>query len=386
MVQRMSLAAAAVLLVAMLPAPARALGTRVIINCRHTDGLCLEDFDDFSAALTNVGAIVEKHSDIPSSIGDGDVRLLVVALPNGGWDTPTRTGYIPAFLSIGGRLVFLADNEGSESATNQRIREMLAFIPDHGLTIQQNTLNPNSAGGGCQDDPTTLIDGDPFTAGLNEWYFGAVTSVLGGDALIRFQRDDGLGQERLAAVARLPSGGEIVVFGDVDGFKGGPFQNACSARGVDVPAAHAALWENLYLDQSAAVDGDGDGFDSDEDCNDANANVNPGADEDCNGVDDNCDGTIDEGCEDDDDSTAGDDDDSTAGDDDDSTSPLIGDDDDSTFRDDSGWSSCSCGEEAAAGPGLALLYVLPFGAALGRRRRGRSARLLTFPPPSSPES
>ena len=370
MVRGSSWVAAVLLALPLVPTPAEALGTRVIINCRHTDGLCLEDFDDFTASLTSIGAVVEKRSDIPSIVADGDVRLLVVALPNGDWDTPTRTNYIPAFLALGGRLVFLADNEGNEATTNQRIREMLAFIPDHGITLQQNTLNPNSAGGGCQDNPTTLIDGDPFTSGLTEWYFGAVTSLLGGDSLIRFQRDDGLGQERLAVVARLPSGGEVVVFGDVDGFKGGPFQNACATAGSDVPAAHEALWQNLYLDQSAAVDADGDGHDSDVDCNDANPAVHPDADEDCNGVDDNCDGTIDEGCDDDDDSTLTDDDDATGDDDDDSTAPILdGDDDDSTFRDDSGWSSCACGDDAAAGPGLALVWVLPFGAALGRRRR-----------------
>ena len=43
------------------------------------------------------------------------------------------------------------------------------------------------------------------------------------------------------------------------------------------------------------IDADGDGFFSDEDCDDSNAQVNPSADEVCDGVDNNCNTQIDEG-------------------------------------------------------------------------------------------
>jgi hypothetical protein len=42
------------------------------------------------------------------------------------------------------------------------------------------------------------------------------------------------------------------------------------------------------------VDADGDGFAVDVDCDDSNADVNPDADEVCNGVDDDCDTEVDE--------------------------------------------------------------------------------------------
>ncbi|MCK6522478.1 putative metal-binding motif-containing protein [Myxococcota bacterium] len=48
-------------------------------------------------------------------------------------------------------------------------------------------------------------------------------------------------------------------------------------------------------DSDAAVDGDGDGVPAEEDCDDADAAVNPNAQELCDGVDNNCDGQADEG-------------------------------------------------------------------------------------------
>ncbi len=49
-------------------------------------------------------------------------------------------------------------------------------------------------------------------------------------------------------------------------------------------------------DDDEPVDLDGDGYDSTVDCNDDNANVYPGAEEICDGIDNNCNGQIDEGC------------------------------------------------------------------------------------------
>ena len=65
----------------------------------------------------------------------------------------------------------------------------------------------------------------------------------------------------------------------------------------------AALFAALLLlagcpgppEDTGPVDADGDGFSVEVDCDDQAASVHPGAQELCNGVDDNCDGVADEG-------------------------------------------------------------------------------------------
>ena len=95
-------------------------------------------------------------------------------------------------------------------------------------------------------------------------------------------------------------------------------------------------------------DADADGWPACEDCDDADGAVHPDAPEDCNGVDDNCDGVVDEGCGDGDD-TGGSSDSGSSDDDDD---------------DDDGKVGCA---SAPLAPGLSLAALAVLGVV--RRRR-----------------
>ena len=316
-----------------LPSTTLALGNGVWVDCRHGAFSCTDDFSEVSQVWQAMGASVHITTELDyNQLTSGDYRLLVIMLPNpgteancqqyGAYNSPFCNQEIemlfPYFLLLGGRIVLLADN-ATEAPANNGIRQILSSLtPD----MQLNEDNLSSS---CS--ATSQIVGDPLTAGLSQWNFQQVNTISGGDALIRFSI--GASVHTLAAVSRPSDGGEIIVFGDSDGFTG-----SCPNA-----ANQTALWQNLYSDQSAAVDGDGDGYESDEDCNDADPYVNPGADEDCdNLIDDDCDEAIDGSDQDcggsDDDSHAGGDDTGGGGDDTggggDDNNDDFGDDDAST--------------------------------------------------------
>jgi len=376
-----------------------ALGSGVWIDCKHGTndfGTCESAFADArlvwdaeaaAEALANgtqapTGSVVHITTELDyNSLTSGDYRLLIIAQPNpcvvgaqecchtyNNWPSPWceqehLTMLLPHFLSLGGKIILLADNESpGEAAKNSALREILASIPDHDIEIGSDNI-------GTTCEQTNEILGDPLTDGLTGWKYAQANSVTGGDALIRFQ--GGGSTHTLAAAARIPSGGEVIVFGDVEGF--------WTASGVCLDSGlHSPFWKNLYRDQSAAVDDDGDSFPDGVDCDDQNPDVYPGADEDClNGRDDDCDGDIDAADSDcggsGDDDTGDDDDTGGFGDDDD------GDDDTgndgSGFGDDGGGQSwdtgCGC---ASAGSGLAggaavLLVILAPAFGVARRRR-----------------
>ncbi len=351
-----------------LAVPTSVRGDTIWVNCHNGTAFCTDEAQlaVAKAEWESQGASVVVSPELTADITNSDVRMVIIALPSFGFDTPQTSMYIPGFLANGGRLVLLAEKEGDEfDDANAILRDVLSGVPDHGLTLNYDSVNP-----GC-NNTTTSIASDKLTAGLSTWHFASVNTVSGGTPLITFSRSDG-GTGTLAAVSRLPNqNGEVILIGDVDGF----FLFCASEAGVDFSDDHRVFYRNLYEQTgNTIVDGDNDTFGSDVDCNDDDPYVHPEADEDCdNGVDDDCDGLTD--AEDDDCDETGDDD---AGDDD-----SFGDDDtQDSFdpggggtRDDWGTGCCSANIIRTSAEGDSLgwsLAVLGLGGLFCRRRRRAS--------------
>ncbi len=73
---------------------------------------------------------------------------------------------------------------------------------------------------------------------------------------------------------------------------------ACASEPLKVASTPGLIHETGSPDSDAPpVDSDNDGYTDDLDCDDTNPAISPVAEEVCNGVDDNCNGTVDEGLE-----------------------------------------------------------------------------------------
>ncbi len=145
----------------------------------------------------------------------------------------------------------------------------------------------------CDDTDTAVNPGaEEVCNGIDDDCDGEVDGALATDQTewYRDQDGDGFGTTGDTVMACEAPEGYVAVPGDCDDTN---------------PAFHPGAEENDCADPNdyncdgsvAYADADGDGFPACQECNDADAGAYPGAEEVCNGVDDDCDGYVDEGLE-----------------------------------------------------------------------------------------
>ena len=140
----------------------------------------------------------------------------------------------------------------------------------------------------CNDADATIY---PNAAELCDGFDNDCDGIIDEDVtLIPYFIDfdsDGYGMDASMVMACAPPSGFVILGGDCN-----DNDPAINPSALEIP--------NNNIDENCdgiieVIDVDGDSYNSDEDCDDNNTAVNPGAPEECDNLDNNCNGSIDEG-------------------------------------------------------------------------------------------
>jgi hypothetical protein len=232
--------------------------------------LVSETYRSYGVDWTNIGSV-------PSSVTD--YHLVFIAFP-GAYFSTTEVAVLAEFLENKGRLVLVAENNTYFTPEINRLNDLLVNLEVE-ARFEQASIDLGCGHG------SPLVHSHPITDGISDYAYGYTTWIYGGTPLVSHDYLDGRLDSIVAVdqpVWALDSpGSEVVLFGDSNGLITG-----CN------PIENEPLVWNLYDFDATDADADGyvDSLSGGSDCDDADAAVNPGATEECNGLDDDCNTTV----------------------------------------------------------------------------------------------
>ncbi|MCK6530424.1 hypothetical protein L6R50_23660 [Myxococcota bacterium] len=279
------IAAAALLTASILrPLPAAALGDDVLIYDPSLLGGA-GSWTNLRDTYTGLGVTSDVVNLVPGDLSA--YRLIYVVAP-GGTLTALEKAQLSAFVDDGGRIVAVGEFAGL-GALNDNVNDLLAALGVESR-IDDASLNATCTNGLGQPGNDITYNVDTFAGGNHSVVDAGPTAV----PLVRMVSADCPSGCDYMVVEQPPGapdapGGEVIVVGDTDGFKG------C------VGGDNAQLWENLWdYVPGFDCDADNDGWIGEAcggpDCDDADYNTSPGqdvftggycsGDHDCNGFTD----------------------------------------------------------------------------------------------------